>query len=235
MPQIAAASNSAEIEGLYPAGSLLQDRVKVLSSLCSYGHNPLVVTGMLRQILLQHFVDPDEIIIASVRRYLEENGAWKAGVDTGIYVEALSKWRPELTESRPAILIKEGVWQWKRMGIGNAYDSSVESGREEFLGFWAGTHTVFVVAKQGAETLALATEVAKVLLWYGREISSAFDLQYFTLVSRGALAALKESTENYVVPIDVAYLAPESWYLEQEAPRLKRIIFRASEFIGYGG
>jgi hypothetical protein len=190
---------------------------------------------MLRQILLQHFVDPTQIILPNLRRYLETNGAWNQGVTSGVYIEAIARWRPELMEARPAIVIKEGAWQWKRMGIGNVWSADWVTGREEFSGQWSGTHTLFCVAKQGAETQGLATEVAKTLLWYGREITTAFDLQFFTVVGIGALAALKESTEHYVVPVDVAYLVPESWYLEQEAPRLKRIVFRASDFIGYGG
>jgi hypothetical protein len=220
---------------LFPSGTVPDDRFKILSALCSYGHNQNLITGMLRQILMQHFVDPEQVLIDSLRRYLETNGAWKEGVTSGLYVEALHRWRPELTEARPTILVKEGKWRWERLGIGNLLSADWVTGREEFSGLWSGTHTLFAVAKQGAETLSLAAEVAKVLLWYGREITLSFDLQFFTVVSIGELAALKESTEHYVVPVDVAYLVPESWFLEQEAPRLKRIVFRASDFIGYGG
>ncbi len=227
--------NPPEVEALYPENSSPEDRIKRKSALDSYGHSPLILTGGLRQTLMQHFADPDQIILPSVREFLEREGAWSAEETTGIVIEALSRWRPELTEGRPAIIIKEGEWQWKREGIGDSLGEEWQDGTAHFAGFWSGTHTMFALGNEGAETQLLASEIAKTLLWYQATIAKAFCLDRFVVVSLGALAALKESRETFVVPINVAYVLTESWYTRLDAPRLKRIVFRASDFIGYGG
>lgn len=229
------ADNPQEVEDLYPPDATPEVRFVHHSSLCSFGHSQLTMSGILRQVLLQHFVDPDQIISASLRRSLEHNGAWREGTNTGIYIESLARWRPELTESRPAIVLKEGDWEWKRLGIGDHMGTDSLTGQQDFGGCWAGTHTLFVLGNEGAETQILAWEVSKTLLWYARQIARDFDLRRFVPVSTGALAALKESTENYVVPVNVAYVVDETWWIQEDSPRLKRIVFRASDLEAAGG
>jgi hypothetical protein len=228
-------TNPAEIEALYPEGSAPEIRIERQSALCSYGHSQIVLSGGIRQVLMQHFADSDQIILPTVRAFLEREGVWSADETTGIVIEALSRWRPELTEARPAIIIKEGEWQWKREGIGDFLGAEYQDGTHHYAGYWSGTHTMFALGNESAETQLLASEIAKTLLWYQSTIAEAFDLDRFIVVSIGALAALKESRETFVVPVNVAYVLTESWYTRPDAPRLKRIQFKASEFIGYGG
>jgi len=185
--------------------------------------------GALRQVLLQHFADARNILNGTLRKSIERDGVWSKEANTGIYIESLHKWRPELTESRPAIILAEGDWKWQRMGIGDQTGYEVRSGKRFFGGFWQGTHTFFAVANSGAEAQLLAWEVAKIMLWFGPEIMDKLELHRFVPVAVGKVSALKEATENYVVPVSVAYVAAETWSLQVEAPRLKRIVFRASE------
>lgn len=186
--------------------------------------------GALRQVLLTHFADRENILNSSLRQLLAEKGVW--GERPGAFpIESLHNWRPEHTETRPAIILKEGAWNWQRMGIGDSTGDDARSGRRTFLGFWQGTHTLFALGNTGVEAQILAVEIAKLMLWYASEISTQLALQRFVPVSVGEVAALKESKEHYVVPVTVAYVAPESWYIQQEAPRLKRIIFKTSEVL----
>lgn len=222
---------NSDVEHLYPAGSTPENRVTKLSALCSFGQTPRMLTGVIRQILLQHFADADQIIDATLRDYLRRVGVWKPGTDTGIYIESVARWRPELMEMRPAIIIKEGDWTWRRVGIGDYCGTTVRDGRRYFAGLWNGTHAVFAVGKEPAETQVLAAEVAKLLIWYGPVITDQMNLHRWMVTKIGALNALKESTENYVVPIDIAYVAEEAWSLQVDAPRLKRIVFDAEELL----
>jgi hypothetical protein len=221
--------NPPEIEALYPSGSSPDDRRKKLSALCSYGQSPLVMTGALRQVLAQHFSDVRNILNSSLRARLTRDGVWSDGTDTGIVIESLTRWRPELTEARPGLILKSGVWQWQRMGIGDITGEDYRSGELTFGGYWQGSHTIFALAKEGAEAQILAIEVAKCLLWFGSEILEQLELQRFVPVSIGEVAALKESREHYVVPVVVAYVVPEFWKLQPDAPRTKRIVFRTSQ------
>lgn len=187
------------------------------------------MTGALRQILIQHFSDVRNILNGSLRKRMEREGVWSEGQNTGIVIEALNRWRPELTESRPGLVLKEGTWQWSRMGIGDKSGADFRSGKLFFGGYWKCSHTIFALAKEGAEAQVLAIEAMKCLLWFEEEICSQLELQRFVPVSIGEVAALKESREHYVVPIVVAYVVPEFWYLQPDAPRTKRIVFRASQ------
>jgi len=192
-----------------------------------------MVTGTLRQILMQHYADPDHVEDAVLRDYLEENGAWTPGTDTGLYIESLARWRPELTEMRPAIVLKEGDWSWRRVGIGDYAGADYRSGAESYSGLWTGSHVVFALGGEGAETQNLAYETAKVLTYLSPLIVDELGLHRFVPVKIGALQALKESTENYVVPVSFAYVAEESWSLQPDAPRLKRIVFDVNEMLNW--
>ena len=227
----ATAPNPDETEALYPSGSTPGVRAATLSALCSYGVTPLVMQGALRQVLIQYFADPQNLLSSALRTRFIRDGAWGAGADTGIVIESLHKWRPELTESRPALILKEGAWQWQRMGIGDHVATDWRTGRADYSGRWQGSHTIFAIANGGAEAQEIAIEAMKCFLWFSAEIAHQLDLYRFIPVSIGEVAALKEATENYVVPITVAYAVPESWSLQPEAPRLKRIVWSASEVL----
>lgn len=187
--------------------------------------------GALRQVLIQHFMDSRNILNGTLRKALARDGVWSEGANTGLYIESLHKWRPELTESRPAIILSEGEWKWKRMGIGDKSTTDPRSGIRTFGGYWYGTHTFFAVANNGAEAQILAWEVAKLMLWFGPEITDKLGLHRFVPVAVGKVSALAEATENYVVPVSVAYVVEEAWSLQEDAPRLKRIVFRASDVL----
>ena len=220
--------NSAEVEALFPEGQGPQVRFSNLSSICHYGLTPLVMQGAIRQVLIQHFGDARNIMNHTLRNRLEENGVWKDGDDSGIYIESLHRWRPAFTESRPGLVIKEGAWRWKRMGIGDRYGQDERSGREFYGGYWFGSHTVFALQNEGAEAQILAIEAMKCMQFFQHEIEKHLDLQHFIPVSIGEVSALKESTENYVVPIVVAYVVPDFWYIQGDYPRLKQIVFQTS-------
>jgi len=185
----------------------------------------------MRQILMQHYCDPDHVEDVRLREYLEENGAWTPGTDTGLYIESLARWRPELTEMRPAIVIKEGDWTWRRVGIGEQAGIDGRTGMMRYAGLWNGSHTLFALGGEGAETQTLAVETAKILLYLSQLIVDELGLHRFMPVKIGTLQPLKESTENYVVPVSFAYVAEESWTIQPDAPRLKRIVFDVDELL----
>lgn len=224
--------NSPEVEALYPPGSVPQDETQPASAICSFGSTPRLMTGILRQVLIQNFIDPANILDAILRqRLIASGGGWRSTPDSPIIIESLHRWRPDVTEARPAILLNEGEWQWERMGFGDQAGMDVFTGERNFSGFWHGTHTVFALANESAETQNLAMEVARLLLWYGPEIARQMDLHRFVIVSIGALHVLAESTDTFIVPISVAYIVQTSWQLYPEAPRLKRIVFNPQELL----
>ena len=224
-------ANPAEVEALYPEGTQPEDFVRKLSALCSYGLTPLVVQGALRQVLIQHFADSRNILSASLRKQLERDGAWRESNENGVLIESLHRWRPELTEARPALILKAGAWRWQRQAIGNFIGADVRSGRQTFHGVWIGSHTIFALAKEGAEAQVLAVEAMKCLTWFQGEIAQSLGMLRFSPAAIGEVSVLQESTENYVVPLSVAYVVPETWSLQPEAPRLKVISWTTEQVL----
>jgi hypothetical protein len=224
-------ANPPDIESLYPAGAVPEVRLRKLSSLASLGMSPALMTGALVQILQQYFADARNVRNAKLRAIIEREGPWREANElNGIYIESIQNWRPELTQQRPAVIIKDGDWLFERMGIGNQMGESFSTGEQFYGGFWNGSHTVFAIGGPGAggETKALGIEIAKALVHFAQLIANQLELHRFGLVKLGALASLKEAPEHYVMPIDVAYVSNENWSTQEEAPRLKRIEFRPS-------
>lgn len=233
-------TNPPEIEGQFPAGSAPENRVPKVSSLCSYGMRPHVMTGLLRQLLIGHFKDPENIEEPRLRRQLQELNEWKpsdAEIDepniSRILIESITRWNPSKTDNRPAVLIKRNGWKWLRQGIGDTVGDNVYTGSTTYAGFWEGSHTLYCMSQNGAETEFLATEVVKFLVGFAPLIREQMDLHKFFVSEVGGIGEIQEVIQGYAVPVNVAYVAEEAWSLQPYAPRLKRIVFKASDLLAY--
>jgi hypothetical protein len=184
------------------------------------------MTGFIKQVLTQHFCDTENILNSAVRADTVNRGGYSASNPSSLLIEVLEKWlQGQRSESRPALLIKSHAWESSRVGLGNRAGGNTLTGEEFFYCHWTGSHTIFALANNGLEAQNLATEIAKVLLYHASTIQQELGLLRFVPVSIGEIAAVKESKENYVVPMTVAYVVPDSWTLTPDAPRLKRIVF----------
>jgi hypothetical protein len=153
--------------------------------------------------------------------------------DSGFLVESITRWQPNIADKRPAILIKRNSWKWQKLGIGNICGGNAYTGAQGYTGAWEGSHTLFCLAPNGVETELLTTEVVKFLLHFSPLIVEQMNLLRFFVAEVGGIGEVQEVIQGYAVPVTVAYVAEESWELQPYAPRLKRIVFRASELTSY--
>jgi hypothetical protein len=227
--------NDDHLEGEFPDGSTTENRVERVSSLCSYGMRPHVMTGFLRQLLIGHFSDPQNIEDPKVRRHVKELGGWKetdSGLNPGgILIESITRWTPNTADKRPAVLIKRNGWQWSSRVVGDRAETNYYTGEVSYSGFWEGSHTLFCLSQSGAETEFLATEVVKFLILFSPLIREQMNFFKFYVSEVGGVGEVQEVTQGYAVPITVAYVAEESWSIQPLAPRLKRIVFKASDLL----
>ena len=215
---------------MFPDGSHPENRTFPISSLCSHGVTPFILTGFLKQVLTQHFCDTENILNAAVRADMVNRGGYSVTNPNSLLIAVLEHWlQGQRSESRPALLIKSHAWESVRVGIGNRSGGNPLTGEESFYCQWKGSHTVFALASNGREAQDLATEIAKVFMFYANVIEYELGLHRFVPVSIGEIAAVKESKENYVVPVTVAYVVPDSWTLTPDAPQLKRIVFTPAD------
>jgi hypothetical protein len=210
-----------------------EDRIPKVSALCSYGMRPHVTTGLLRQLLIGHFADAENIAEPVLRQKFEETGAWvkdENGINnSGILIESITRWLPNEADNRPAILIKRNGWTWQKTGIGDKAGFDLTSGASKYHGLWQGSHTLYCLAVNGLEAELLAVEVIKFLQHFGPWIREQMGFMRFFVSEVGGVAEVQEVVEGYAVPITVAYVAEEAWELQPAVPRLKRITLKASE------
>lgn len=189
------------------------------NNLCALGLLPHLVTGFLRDWLTNRFSDENNINNKLLRGLL-----WQATNPTNILVESVTRWKPEATETRPAIILKRGQWTSQRLvlndfaGINDSFLGSNSYGR-----LMVGSHTLFCICNSGVQAEILAGEVFKDLNSYGLVIANILNLVKFEAVELGALFQIEEGKENYAAPIVVQYTGQEVWTIAQQGPVLKRI------------
>jgi len=191
-----------------------------LDSLCALLPRPIIMTGVFRDVLSRHFVSPDYIESPDLRHLI-----WRAGEDTGILIESIHRWRPELTEHRPAVIVKRNAYSNTRRGFGDRRQGPPADidGFAHYITFWTGSHTLFCIGGSGAQAEILGSEVQREFTQFGPELARALDLKRIQVTEIGAVAELEEAQANYVVPVTVGYTYEERWIVRPQVPRLNKI------------
>lgn len=184
-----------------------------LSQLAHAGWRPLLLTGLIRNLLTCRF-QPQNISQRDLVRYV-----WRPGLDTGILIESIYRWRGTLAEKRPAILIKRNAFSNYRLGLGDSIGRN-EDGDLTFTTAWVGSHTVFCLHGNGAAVELLALETQRQLTHYAPVLMPKLQLLNFTVLEVGAITEVEEAKEDFAIPITVGWAYTESWVLQQEVPRL---------------
>lgn len=195
---------------------------ETISSLCASGQRPLLMTGALVQWLRQHFqkgtnLEDHELNLPGTE-YI-----WTPNRETSrISIESYTRWDSALVENRPAIIVKRNAWQYVRLGINNRAQVAItQDGSSDYTNAWLGSHTLFVIAGEGAECEKLVAEVYREMNQFGPVMRRSLNLAKLQLAEIGDMKLLEEATENFVVPINIAYAFFEDWKLTVNAPTLK--------------
>ena len=179
--------------------------------LCGSGFRPIKITGMLQMWLIQHFARAENIKEVGL-----EERIWNPDNELSkIQILPLEDWRPQNTEQRPALIIKQQEIKFIRYGIDNRLmgGGGPFATRRMHAAGMQGSHTVFCIAGEGGEALQLAAEVALQLMQFAPIVERWLDMLRLELVGIGELSKLEEATENFVVPINIAYAWLEQWEL----------------------
>jgi hypothetical protein len=200
-----------------------QFRPQPVSSLCSLGLRPHLMTGILRHIIGEHFAQRENIEEPALQDIL-----WRARDVGNILIESITRWKPRELGERPAIIIKRNDWQAERIFPDDQYGSTPQ-GDPIFLNIMHGSHTLFCISKAGEEAEILAAEVLNEVTGFAHLIRQTLSLTRFVPMGLGQIFEIEEATENFAVPINVAYAAQNSWTIHEHAPRLRGIDLTVSE------
>jgi len=191
-----------------------------LSALCVLMPRPLILTGIFRDVLTRHFVAEDYIESPDLRHLI-----WREGEDTGIIIESIHRWRPELTEMRPGVIVKRNAYASNQRGIGDRLQGppTDAEGFAHYATFWTGSHTLFCIGGSGAQAELLGAEVQRELTQFGPELARVLNMKRLRVSQIGAVAELEEAQANFAVPVTVGYTYEENWIIRPQVPRLNKI------------
>lgn len=200
--------------------------------LCQHNWQPILITGFFRDFLIRQWSNANNILMPELKQYL-----WKEQPDSGILIETVHRFRGDIVEKRPAIMIKRNSFRNLAMGFAHqmqgegvtAYKNE-KGAIQRYATQFVGSHTLFCIHQTGASTEILATEVQNQLLEFSPIIRQKLKLRQFNVTEVGAIQELEESTENYVVPITLSWAYEHTWELRQESLPLQAVSI--SNFLG---
>jgi len=176
-----------------------------------------MLTGLLRDLLVRHFAEPMQVEEPDLRHLV-----WREDERTGILIESIYRWRGDLVEKRPAVIIKPNGRKNVRIGISDAAGTD-EQGNRQYQSFWAGSHTLFCIHGSGASAEILATEVQRELLQWHPAIVQYLGLYSWQVTEVGGVSEVEEAHENFVVPVTVGWVYTEKWTISLESLKLRKI------------
>ena len=197
-------------------------------SLCENGWQPLLLTGLFRDMFIRHFSDAASIRANDLKQFI-----WKEDASSGIVIESVYRWRGDLVEKRPAILVKRNAYRQTRLGIndeviglgtsGDLYENERGAISRHTVN-WVGSHTIFCIHGTGASCEILASEVVDELTMFAPAIRQYLSLMDFQVTEVGAISELEEASENYVIPVTVGWVYNKQWDLHLESLPLRQVV-----------
>lgn len=207
-----------------------------ISSLAETGLQPHIITGILLQLVREHFADPERIKSPYLKSCIwvpkEDDQVTPDPEATQILIDPVYRWNLTTTQMRPAVVIKRNALTPRKVGI--AHNRSFGLGEDDYpeagskhSAFLEGGHTLFCIARDGGAVEVLATEVSQHLYQFAPVIQREFCFGLFELAQIGEVSVLEESEEHFVVPIVLHYAYEDRWLLAKQEPRLKGVSVNA--------
>lgn len=208
---------------------------KEISSLCTEGLRPSVLTGVILRLITRHFSVERGIQHPKLKSYI-----WNRDPrTTKILIVPVWRWLTLSSQLRPAIVVKRNALRPRQLGIsdGEAVTASEPRSDTDRIPLnqeaisqiaVAGSHTIFALANEADAAEILSTEVWTRLMQYQQAIQTEFGFHRFRVAEIGPISKLEEASEDFVVPITVAYAYIEAWSVWSSSPFLKRIAFETN-------
>lgn len=184
------------------------------------GWRQLMITGLIRDMLIRHFTEPLSIEEPDLRHLV-----WREDERTGILIESIGRWRGNLVEKRPAIIIKANGRQNIRWGIQD-YAGADGQGNRQYQTFWAGSHTLFCIHGSGASAEILAAEVQREMLQWHPVIVQYLGLYSWQVTEVGTASEIEEARESFAIPVTIGWTYTEMWKLSLESLKLRKVPLR---------
>jgi hypothetical protein len=189
-------------------------------ALCSLGPRPYLITGAFVQTMRQHFTSRDQIEDPVLKHLI-----WSELPITSIVIESITRWKPDTSGQRPAVLVKRNDIDFSSRGINDQYQGFYNlDGRDFYEAAGQGTYTFQCIDSEEGGAERLGYEVYRELIQFGPMLRHYLQLQRFKVVKLSGVAKSEEAVGSYVVGVTVFLAFQECWVITSNAPRLKRIV-----------
>jgi len=203
-----------------------------ISSLCSTGLKPNLLTGVILKLLTRHFSTAKGIQEPQLKDYIWSN----TPAASKILIVPVWRWLVRTSQLRPAIVIKRNALRPRTIALGDGQalvpglsEDKIPMNQEVTSQIAvAGSHTIFAIAELATQAELLSTEIFLRLIQYQQAIQEEFMFNRFRVAEVGPLARLDEHSESFVVPITVAYAYVDAWQIWSTAPFLKRLVLETT-------
>ena len=216
-----------------------------ISSLCTTGFTPNIMTGVFTRALREHFADVNNLEFGGLTEFrydadgaqipMQElqNYVWSPDLtQTQILIDPVWKYNRQNIQQRPAVLVKRNKFTTEKAAIGDGYtvgpkldkDGKVVRVRGRYqTRAIKGSHTIFSIAGSAAEAELLGAEVFNHFNQFEQVFRQELNLHLFEAQATEGVAYLEEFDDHFVVPVVVAYAFFVAWRIEVEAPWLKSL------------
>ncbi len=205
-----------------------------VSALSVVQHLPNLMTGVFTRLMQEHFAGAAQLgyTIDFDGKLGLENYIWNDNETTKIQIQPLYKLNLQDVQRRPALYIKRNKWSTKKLAVNDGQSVSVErsaaTGKitringDKHSRMVIGSHTIFAVAKSGAEAELIAAEVFDYLISFAPILRSELCLHNFEVLDLEEIKPVKEWTDIFTIPIVVGYAKCWTWRLEAVSPFLQK-------------
>lgn len=195
-------------------------RTSLMDAICSIGApRPHMMTGFFVDWFQKHFATTPNIEEPQLRGLL-----WTAVDSSNLEIESITRWKPQTTGKRPAIIVSRNDWKVLSLGIDNRMMVTRGiSGIEHYAAYLQGSHTMFCLSGKPVEAEILSAEVYREMMQFGPLIRKELELMRFAAMGVGKLFEVEESAGHFAVPVTVAYFLEEKWRLIPQTPKLKNM------------
>ncbi|GHT30386.1 hypothetical protein FACS1894214_0140 [Planctomycetales bacterium] len=185
---------------------------------CRLRFSPILATGVVVDILREHFGTPQSIIDPMLQNYI-----WEDTDKSGIIIETSTNEKLTQISQRPAILVRRDDIRSSRRIIGDEYSLLTNYNTRQFTRSFEGSHTIFNIAAKAGHAEALANESAWLLLGFSSLICQSLCFEDFQLEQIGKIAKLEGSGGQYVIPATFSYKASFEWSLDENLPPIRHV------------
>jgi len=191
------------------------EKNKVILLIKRIRKTPLVLSGMLLEMLRLWF-----------KRY-STNYKWDENIlKSEIHIDMSDKWIRDITQARPGIYVKRGLYLPRglgKMGFNELYQENLIDSQKTFAICPIVGYYIFVISKNLGEVEQLSWETAEVLMGLAPVIKQDLDIMDMEIKQISQATKHEEFKEFWVVQLDLQFKFSETWTLEEVAPKFHKV------------